>query len=244
MNLPLPIFPISAFLHDPTLEGSGDVYADNGWTPVTTTVTLQSATVKTIDFTDAVMTTNRFRNESSVASEFTVGATINAEATTETTWQTTQSLSLTQTVNYGISFFGTGVTGETGFGYEYGWGQGGGQSEVLSLGSSNAATVTLQPGQAVEAELRASRGTMTVEVVYAGTLSGSVAVALLVDPSAPRWSSLDIGAVLAAGGAQNQRTFTTTVELDYYSSSEIVVRDLESKEEMARHSTPVLAGVA
>lgn len=234
--------PDDAYLHSPTPWN--DLYKTYSWPQVTTTLTVQSASVTSVDFQDTVVATRQFHNNSSVPATFTVGVTEQAAETAQTTWNNTQMVSVTQTIKYGISFLGTGGGGETAFHYEYAWAEGGSNSQTITLGTSTAATVTLQPGQSVEAELTAQRGTMTVDIVYLATLSGTTAINYGGTYKGHHFWGLDIGSVMAAAGIQNTRTFPTTVTVGYYSNASVLVRDIATGKELAQHSPLMLAGVS
>ena len=215
--------PDDAFLCSPTPWG--DLYNRYGWPQVQTILTVQSATIIGIQSEPTILNSQEFKNNSSVAANFNCGVTQEVSVTAESNWTNTQSIDVSQSVSYGISFLGSGAEGETTFSFSQSWEQGGSNSETVTLGSSSGVEVTLQPGQSVTAELSAGKGSLQVQIVYQVTLIGDTAINYGDPYQGHHFWALDVNAVMAYGNIPTTLTMTEVITIDYYSNSKIVVND-------------------
>lgn len=90
-------------------------------------------------------------------------------------------------------------------------------------------SIELAPGQAVIAELTASRGVMKVRIEYNAYLVGQTAVNYNPTFKDHHFWGLGIGGVMAAANNPNSVKSTEEIEIGYYSNSRIVLRDAETK---------------
>lgn len=213
--------PNDAYLHSPTPWN--DLYKTYGWPQVLTNLRPVSATITGISSNPTIVATQSFKNTSKVPGTFTAEVTQQVSNTTETNWSQTNTVDVNQTINYGISFLGSGGGGSTSMSYSYAWGQGGSQSQNVTLGSSQGISVELQPGQAVKAELTASRGTMQVRIVYEAYLTGSTAINYNPTFKDHHFWGLDLPSVMAAAGISNSVKFTEDIEIGFYANSQIIL---------------------
>ncbi|MBB5863671.1 follicular epithelium yolk protein subunit [Xanthomonas sp. 3058] len=219
--------PDDAYVCSPTPWG--DLYQTYGWPQVQTLFSVVSATVLGVTSEPAVVASQIFENFSSVPADFNCGITQEVSVTTESNWSETSTVEVGQTISYDISFLGSGAGGETSLSYSQSWEKGGSESQSVTLGTSSGITVTLQPNQSVEAELTASRGKLTVQIVYQLTLSGYTAINYGDTYKDHHFWALDINAVMAAAGSPTSITTTETIEIDFYANSKIVLKDPSGK---------------
>lgn len=234
--------PNDAYVRSPTPWG--DLYKSYGWPEVQSRFSVQSATIIGDNTVPMMLNTNTFKNNSSVPAEFNCGVTQKVSLTSESNWSDTSTVEVGQEIEYSIGFLGTGVKGKTSLKYTQAWQKGGSQSETLELGSSAGVNTTLQPGQAVKAVLSASKGTLTVKVVYQITLSGDTAINYNPTYKDHHFWGLDIRSVMSAGGLQTVITTTETVEIEYYTDVQIVLEDLQSGKKLETFKLDVKRAVA
>lgn len=213
--------PDDAYVCSPTPWN--DLYSTYGWPQVQTYLTVQSATILGVTSTPTILGKQSFQNTSNQTASFNCGITQEVGVTAETNWSNTSAVEIGQSISYGVSFLGAGAEGETSMSFSQTWEQGGSQSETVTLGMSSGVSVDLAPGQAVEAELTASRGTLTVQVVYQLTLSGDTAINYGDTFKGHHFWGLDINAVMSAAGYPTTITTTETITVAFYANSRIVV---------------------
>jgi hypothetical protein len=215
--------PNDAYVCSPTPWN--DLYTTYGWPQVQSLLVVQSAKVLGVTSTPTVVATQTFKNSSSEAATFNCGMTQEVSVTNESSWSNTQSVGIQQSISYGVSFLGTGASGESSLSYTQTWEQGGSQSQSMTLGTSAGVEIELGPGKSVEAQLTASKGTLTVQIVYQLTLSGNVALNYNPTYKGHHFWTFDVNSVLAAGGIPITITTTETIEIGYYANSQIVLTD-------------------
>lgn len=209
--------PDDAFLHSVTPWN--DLYSTYGWPQVQTTLNVVSATITGIATNPTIIATQTFTNNSSVTGTFNVGISQNVTNTSETNWTTTNTIEVSQSISYDVSFLGSGGGGETSFSYSYAWGQGGSQSDSVTVGSSQGVAVVLDPGQSVNAQLTATKGTLSVAIVYEASLSGSTAINYGGTFKDHHFWGLDLPSVMAVANIANSLRFTETITVGFYSNS-------------------------
>lgn len=215
--------PNDAYLHSDTPWG--DLYKTYGWPQVQTVLVVQSATLTGITSQPVIVATKTFSNQSSVKATYNAGITDQVANTTSSNWSTTDSITVGQKISYKATFPGGEVGGETSLSYTHGWGQGGSESTAITVGSQTGVSVTLDPGESVEAQLTASRGVMKVRIVYVAYLTGNTAINYNPTYKDHHFWALDIGSVMSAGGIANSKQFTEDIEVGYYSNAKIVLKD-------------------
>lgn len=219
--------PNDAFVCSPTPWG--DLYATYGWPQVQALMSVQSATVVSVTSRPTILASTTFDNSTGTSpANFHADLTQDVTITAETNWSNTSTLEIGQSVTYGVSFLGSGAQGETSLSFSQSWGQGGSDSKSVTLGTSAGVDVTVLPGQVLNAELSASSGTMTIQIVYQITLQGSAAVNYNPTYMGHHFWCLDINAVMASGGLATTITNTETIEIDFYANSKVVLNDSAS----------------
>lgn len=153
--------PNDAYLHSPTKH---DLYTTYNWAQTETVIVSTSAEILQVTSEPVILKTQTFENNSSKEATYTVSISDSVTDTVVSSWQKGGEFTVDQRIKYNIVVLGTGGGGETGFSYTDSWGIGGQKSQQISVGSSSAIEVTLDPGESVIAELSASRGVMKVRV--------------------------------------------------------------------------------
>jgi hypothetical protein len=217
--------PNDAYLHSPTPWN--DLYKTYGWPQVLTNLRPISATITGISSNPTIVATQSFKNTSKIPGTFTAEVTQQVTNTTETNWSQTNTIDVSQTIEYGISFLGSGGGGSTSFSYSYAWGQGGSKSESVLLGSSQGISVELQPGQSVKAELTASRGTMKIRIVYEASLSGATAINYNPTFKDHHFWGLDLPSIMRTANIPNSIQFTEDIEIGFYANSQVILLNSE-----------------
>jgi len=211
--------PNDAYVESPTPWN--DLYKTYGWPQVQTLLTVQSATVTSSNTTSTALAEKTLTNNSSVPATFDASLSQSVTDTTETNWSNSNTVTVSQSVHYGIEVVG----GETSFSYDYSWGQGGSKSSSVTVGDTSGVSVELQPGQSVIARLTANRSNVTVRVVYQATLSGDTAINYNPTYNGHHFWALDINAVMNSGGLATSKTITTDIQVGYFSNGEVTITD-------------------
>lgn len=213
----------------------GDLYADFPQIlPVTATLSVQSATIREITSNPQIINRQTFTNTSTKGALFDCGVTMEVENTTETSWSSTVTYDITQTISYELSFMGAGAEGETSFSVSQEFGEGGSQSNSVTLGQSTGLSVFLEPGESVVAELTGSQGTMIIDVVYQVTLTGGLFGTFdspYAWPNPPPncggshyiWMLGDVNSMLYGAGASQVATVNETISVGFFTNSTVTL---------------------
>lgn len=222
----------------------GDLYAAYPQIkPPMATLSVQSATVTEITSTPQILASQTFTNNSSKPATMNCGVVMEVSTTAETSWSSTVTYEVSQSVSYEMSFLGSGASGETSFSFSQEFGQGGSTSNTSTLGQSTGLTVELTPGQSVIAELTASQGTMVIDVVYQLTLSGGVFGTFESPYQWPNdssygshyiWMVYDVNSLLNAGNAPQVLTVTETITVGFFANSSATLTDPTTAKVIAR----------
>jgi hypothetical protein len=227
--------PNDAYLHSDTPWG--DLYKTYGWPQVQTVLVVQSATITGITSEPVIVAQQSFKNTSSVKGTFNVGISQTVTDTATSSWTKTDTVTVGQKFTYKISFLGSGGGGETSLTYSHSWGETTTESKAITVGTTSGVSVALDPGQAVNAVLTASRGVMTVRLVYRASLIGDAAINYNPTYKDHHFWALDIGGVMNAGGIVNSQTFTEDIEIGFYANSQVELRDPTTNEKRAVFSS-------
>jgi hypothetical protein len=233
--------PNDAFLHSPTPWN--DLYKTYGWQQVTTVVVVQKAEILNIDSQPTIIATQSFKNNSTVKGTFNAGISQQVTNTVSDSWSTGGTLTIGQEIEYGIKFLGTGVTGTTSMSYSQSWEVASSHETAVTVGSTSGVTVELNPGESVNAQLTANKGSMKVRVTYQAYLIGNTAVNYNPTFKDHHFWCLDLPSVMAAGGIKNSFTYTEDLEIGYYSDSEVELKS-PTGQRMALFSSNSVPGVA
>ncbi|WP_042859453.1 ETX/MTX2 family pore-forming toxin [Dickeya sp. NCPPB 3274] len=215
--------PNDAYLSSPTPWG--DLYKTYNWQQVMRTLQPVSTRVISQNSTPVIVMEQDFVNNSSVPAVYNVKISQSVQNTVKSSWNTGGKLTVGQKVKYGISFLGTGGGGESSISYEQSWGIGGEQSTTITLGTESGLQVTLQPGQAVTAELVASRGSMKVQVDYQASLSGISAVNYNPTYKDHHFWGLPITQIMRSSNISNSIVSSEIIDIGFYADSKVILRD-------------------
>jgi hypothetical protein len=233
--------PNDAYLHSDTPWN--DLYKTYGWPEVQTVLVVQDAKITGITSQPVVVATRTFTNQSSKKAVFDASISDQVSNTTESNWSETNTIEVTQTFKYNVSFLGAGGGGETSMSYSHEWGKGGSESTSVTVGSSSGVSVELNPGESIEAQLTASRGVMKVRITYRAQLIGNTAINYNPTFKDHHFWALDIAGVMQAGGLNNSIQFTEDIEVGYFSNAKIELRDPQGKLRSALLAAPALEPV-
>lgn len=222
--------PNDAFLHSPTPWG--DLYKTYNWPQVQVNLVVKSASILGITSKPQIVNTQKFSNNSSVKGNFNVAITQQVNNTSQSSWSSSDKISVGQKISYSIGFLG----GETSLNYEHSWGQGGSESKSIMLGTSSGVSVTLDPGESILAELSASRGALKVRLVYNAYLTGSCAVNYNPTFKGHHFWALNIGSLLSAGGIANSVEITEDIDIGFFGNSAINIKDGSGKTTLVYNS--------
>ncbi|MFZ0495692.1 MAG: hypothetical protein WBE80_16375 [Methylocella sp.] len=215
--------PNDAYLHSDTPWG--DLYKTYGWPEVQTVLVVESATIRGITSEPVIVATKTFTNKSKVKATFNAGISDQVSNTSTSSWSQTDTITVGQKFTYKVEFLGAGGGGETSLSYSHAWGEGGSESKSITVGSQTGVSVSLDPGESVEAQLTASRGVMKVRITYKAYLIGVTAINYNPTYKDHHFWALDIGGVMAAAGLPLTKQFTEDIEIGYYSNSKIELKD-------------------
>lgn len=215
--------PDDAYLHSDTPWG--DLYKTYSWDQVQTVLVVDSATITGITSEPEIIAQQTFKNNSTLTGNFDCSIHDSVTNTTENTWSHSNSIEIDQMIKYGISFLGTGGGGETTMKYTHTWGESKSESTSVEVGRSTGVQVELNPGQAVQAILTASRGTMNVRVAYRAYLTGSTAINYGGTYQGHHFWSLPIDAVMNTAGISNSISITEDISIGFYANSTVEIKD-------------------
>lgn len=160
--------PDDVLYNDPTKWGNA--YRDFGWPEITLTLKPVSSTCSNVNITNSALATNEVTNNLDKVIRANVAFITQKDNTEETNWSQTSSLSVTQKVEFTIKFFKS----ETSIGYGQEWQKGGSHAQTISIGSSVAIEVDIDPGQTIRVTNWGEIGLAQVKIIYAASLSGLV----------------------------------------------------------------------
>jgi len=218
-------YPNDLFLHAPTNSNWNQLYETYGWPEVNTVLGVQSATIMGITAEPVIVATKTFTNNSTKKATFDASISDQVSNTIESNWSESNTLEVKQMIKYDCSFLGSGGGGETSISFSHSWGEGGSESKEVTVGSTSEVSVELNPKESIEAVLTANRGVMKVRLVYHAELSGAIALNYNPTYKDHHFHQLNVDSVMRTSGIPNSQTFTEDIEVGYYSSSKIELRD-------------------
>ena len=221
--------PNDAYLHSPTPWD--DLYKRYNWPQVQTVMVVDSARITGITSNPEVIASNKFSNKSSVPGTFNAGVSTQISNTESTTWTETTSLSISESLNWKVSFEGLGEAGgSVTWGFTQTFAKAETQSQTVTVGSTEGISVTLQPGQSVSANLNTTRGTMNIRIVYRAYLTGVTAINYNPTYKDHHFWALPISNVMSAAGIPNSIMVTQDVQIGYYSNASVTLSDSDGKQ--------------
>ncbi|WP_054705004.1 ETX/MTX2 family pore-forming toxin [Bacillus sp. JCM 19041] len=155
----------------------GDLYKTYDWSEVQVQLKVKNYKIKEFSSTPTILATHEFHNDhDKEPSTYTANISQIITDTTSSTWESSNTITVSQMIKYGITFLGADGGGETTMSYERSWGESSTKSESIELGSGSSVEITLGPNESATAELSTSKGHLEVEVEYEASLIGQVAV--------------------------------------------------------------------
>ncbi|CAF2076466.1 unnamed protein product [Rotaria magnacalcarata] len=215
--------PRDVYLHRPTPWG--DLYKSYGWEEVKTVLKVIKSEILDVTSKPTIVAKKNLINTSPYRATFDASVSEDVKNTTQTMWSKTDTIDVSQSFNYSLKFLGTGTEGTTTMSYSHSWGQGGSETQEVTVGSRQGVSVPLEPKQSAVAQLTASKGSMKVRIVYNASLTGSVAVNYGKKHNGHHFWSYDISQVMADASLNNSLEFTEEIEIGYYSNSTVKLED-------------------
>ncbi|MBO6563270.1 MAG: hypothetical protein JJ956_00890, partial [Pseudomonadales bacterium] len=93
----------------------GDLYAKYSWSQVHRVTEVHSAKIVEITSEPSILSSKTLENNSNYSGTFDASISETVENTTESNWSEEDSVSVSQTFSYDVSFLGSGGGGETSF---------------------------------------------------------------------------------------------------------------------------------
>jgi len=217
--------PNDAYVHSPTPWG--DLYKTHRWAQVQTVLVPVRAEILGITSVPDILATKTFSNKSTVKGTFNASISQEITNTVGSTWSTGGTLSISEALEVGVDIEIIKGKSTTTIGYSQSWDVGGSKSKSSTVGSESGVSVELDPGQSIEAQLSASKGTMKVRVTYKAVLQGSVAVNY--DPTFKdhHFWALPISNIMSAGGMSNEVISTEDLDIGFYSNGKVEIKNTD-----------------
>lgn len=222
--------PNDAFLHSPTPWN--DLYKRYGWAEVQRVIEPKKAEILEVATKPTIVTTETLSNESNNTATFSTKISEQVSNSVTSQWSNSSSVAVGQSINYGISFFGAGVSGQTTFGFTQNWGKSESVTRQTTLGTETAVSVELKPKESAIVELSASSGMMHVQITYEAYLRGCTAINYNPTYKDHHFWCLGIGDAL---GRSNKVQIIEDVYVGYYSNSTATVKNGKTMARMAFH---------
>jgi hypothetical protein len=202
--------PDDVFYNDPVTWGN--LYEQYGWPPITLTLRPVSAVFTGIEVTNSALAKHEVTNNTDKVVQVDVAFTTQKDNTAETNWSQTTSLSVTQSVSFGIKFFGA----DTSISFTQDWQKGGSHAQTISVGSSVSIFYDLDPQETIVVTNWGDIGTASVKVTYFASLSGLVFANYGNKYQNHHFWGLDINGVLNTLGVSNRIEIVQNIKLDSY----------------------------
>ncbi|MBM7114901.1 hypothetical protein [Archangium primigenium] len=218
--------PEDAFLRGPTPWNN--LYAVYGWPEVQTIVGAYSVQVLGTTTQPVALVNRDFDNRNnSIPATYSTQLTTQVNTTSTSTWNSTNTVTVGQSLKYGFTIFGTGVEGTTTFSYARNWGEGGSKSTSTTVGTTDTISVTVPAYQMRRATLSATKGTMRIRVKYRARLSGCAATNYYPKLNGHHFYCYDATNMLATSGQPTIKEMTEDMEIGYYSNATLSVYDTQ-----------------
>ncbi|XP_045457269.1 spherulin-2A-like [Melitaea cinxia] len=217
------VVPRDVFLKGPTPWG--DLYKTYNWQEVTRVLEVKSAKLKHSAVKSVVVLSQDFENSVNNPIKVNAGISQTVENTIATTWSRTQETTFSQEIEYNLNVILAKLSGTTSFSYTSTVGKSQEKSESVTVGTTTGMEVELKPGQSVSAVLSANRYNLEVEVVYAVTLRGQVAVNFRKPYKGHHFYGPSIGSILKSGGLDTEVTVVENIQLGLFTDASLRVYD-------------------
>mgnify|MGYP000471764697 CR=1 FL=1 len=215
--------PNDAYLHSPTPWG--DLYKRYNWPQVKLVLRPQSARITDVTTSKQALTEHEFDNDTDQPATFHADLKQEETETASSSWSETDTISVSQSINYGIEYKGASIGGETSMSYSHQWGRGGSESQSVTVGTTSGVSVKVDPHSSLKAVLSASKEEMKIRIKYRAHLAGRTAVNYNPTYRDHHFWGLSIRPVLQAAGKSATREFTEDMTLGYYTDAHIKLED-------------------
>lgn len=214
--------PNDVFVRSPTPWN--DLYSTYSWKQVQRITTVRSAEI--VEFKDipVVVSQTILNNNSSKRGTFQKNLSTNVTNTASSNWERGHGISVGQKISYGFKWGDVGLEGDTSFGYNHSWGQGGSESKVTSLSVGSGITVELEPGEKILAQIIARRAKAKIKVEYESCLTGSVAINYYPTHKGHHFWSWDVNSIMQQNNRQNSYISTEIISINLLSNMEVNLR--------------------
>lgn len=219
--------PNDAYLHSPTPWN--DLYKTYGWSQVSTVLVPVRAEILGISSQPDILATKTFTNNSSIKGSFNTSISQDVSNTVSSNWSTGGTLSISEAIEVGVNFEVVSAKSTTTLSYSQSWGVGGSKSQTTTVGSSSGVSVELDPGQSIEAQLSASKGSMKVQITYNAYLTGSVAINYNPTYKGHHFWALPVSSIMASAGIKNSVQSTEVMDIGFYADGKVEIKDSQGK---------------
>ncbi|KFX05878.1 hypothetical protein KP22_08425 [Pectobacterium betavasculorum] len=215
--------PTDAFLRSPTPWN--DLFVTYNWAQTQRNTSVRTARFVGHNAVPELVSEKELVNNSSIGATFNANLSTTVSNTVSSSWSSSHSISVGQEIEYKI----LGIGGSTSFDYTHEWGVGGEQSQTIELSTGAGVEVYLEPGQAVSAQMVASRGNAQVAIEYLSYLTGGAAMNYYprYDGHHFRWRA--ISRIMDVGGISNQVITRENLNISVYSSARLELIDIKTK---------------
>ena len=225
--------PNDAYLHSPTPWD--DLYKRYNWSQTQVKLVVEKAEITDITSEPVIIANKTFENSSDKKGTFNASISDTVTNTISNTWSQSNTVSFSQKIKYEVGFLGTGGGGETSLSYSHTWGESKTESKSVSVGTNSGVTVELDPGQAVKAQLTASRGVMKVRITFKAYLTGCTAINYNPTYKGHHFWCLGITQVMSHSNVSTSRTIVEDMEIGFYSNSKVELLNTDGHMVASQH---------
>ncbi|CAK1549106.1 unnamed protein product [Leptosia nina] len=215
--------PHSVYLRSPTPWH--DLYKTNNWEQVSRILSVKSATIKINDKQTTVVLSQDFENYSNTNVKVNTALSQTVENSVTTSWSSSHEWGVSQEIQYDVNVIFAKLAGTTAFSWTSNWGKSEEKSETFTIGATSAMETELKPGQAVTAILTGNKRVLEVEVVYAATLRGNVAVNFKKPFKGHHFYGPSIIGVMNTAGLDTEKIYVETIKVGVYIDHSLKVYD-------------------
>jgi hypothetical protein len=219
--------PQDVFVRSPTPWN--DLYVSYKWPQVTRVFRPIRTEIIGIQSEPVIVATHYMENNSTKEGLFRAGVAQQLEDTVSNMWSQNNQLTLSQSVKYEVKMGLSSVTGESSLSYANSWGKTNTESVSKTVGSEAGVAVLLQPEQAANVSMTATRGAMTIRITYSATLTGTVACNYPKKYKGSHFWGYNINNVLNAANMQTSFTSTETIRIGFYTNARVILTNAKKK---------------
>ncbi len=218
--------PDQTWARSPATWYKEDMFIKYGHTPININLSFDSGRVVKSSTTPEAVQKTILKNDSSKRGTFHTDLTIQKTDTLSSTFD--QSSALTAEFKIGLEI--VIVTVETSFRYTNTWGESHTTTKSKTLGSTAGVSIELDPGQAVEVSLIATRSLKTIEIVYNAWLSDMFTIAY--NDKYDYNNNNNKHNIWFIPIPNFTKKITEKIEIDAYGESKVVIRDMATNNEL------------